>query len=388
MAIPLSLPRNLARPRDRTHGRPHRNMTLTHGDDLRIVRGPWRALFAIALLIVYLVLPHQFADPTLGVLVLCAAYAIGAIGLNLLIGLTGQVSLGHAAFVAIGAYCTSYLGHERQWPFLAYLAAAMVIGLVAGAVIGPFALRLRGAYLAIVTIGLLFLVEHLFRNWESLTRPTRGSAPTREAPVAIGPLDFGRGLELGAAPYTRQQSLFWLAWALVALTALIARNITRTRPGRAMQAVRDRDLSAEVIGVEQARTKVGAFAVASSMAAVGGVFYALTLGALDYQELSGSRGLFMSITFVAIIILGGLGTVHGAILGALLVVYGQRFIADNGADAPLIGIAVERGWMTTGELNGVLFGLLIIGFLLIEPRGLAALWTRVRLWFQNWPFSY
>jgi branched-chain amino acid transport system permease protein len=372
----------------RAHGRPHRNMTLAHADELRLIRGPWQTAFAVALVVAYLAVPHRLPDPTLGVLVLCAAYAIGAIGLNLLIGFTGQVSLGHAAFVAIGAYSASYLGNQEQWPFLAYLGAAAAIGLVAGAVIGPFALRLRGNYLAIVTIGLVFLAEHVFRNWESLTRPVRGSAPTRDAPVAIGPLDFGTELELGGMSYTREQSLFWLAWALVALTALVARNITRTRPGRAMQAVRDRDLSAEVIGVEPARTKVGVFAVASAMAAVGGVVYALTLGALDYQELSGSRGLFMSITFVAIIILGGLGTVHGSILGALLVIYGQRFIADEGADTPVLGLAVERGWMTTGELNGVLFGGLIVVFLLIEPRGLAALWTRVRQWFTSWPFSY
>lgn len=369
-------------------GRPHRNMTLHYSDDVRIARGPWRAVFAALLVVTFVALPLRVADSTSLVLVLVAAYAVGAIGLNLLIGFTGQVSLGHAAFVAIGAYCTSYLGNEHQWPFLAYLAAAAVIGVAVGALIGPFALRLRGNYLAVVTIGLVFLAEHVLRHWEGVTRPSRGSAPTRDAPIAIGPLDFKNGLEIAGGSFSRQQSLFWLSWALVAATALVARNITRTRPGRAMQAVRDRDLSAEVIGVEPARTKVGAFAVASAMAAVGGVLYAFTLGAVDYQELTGGRGLNMSITFVAIIIIGGLGTVYGSILGALLVVYGQRFIADHGADAPIVGIVVDRGWLTTGELNGVLFGGLLIVFLLIEPRGIAALWTRLRLWFQNWPFAY
>ncbi len=175
---------------------------------------------------------------------------------------------------------------------------------------------------------------------------------------------------------------------MVALAALLAHNIARTRPGRAMQAVRDRDLSAEVIGVDLARTKVGAFAVASAMASAAGVIYAWTIGALDYQELSGPRGLFLSITFVAAIIVGGMGTVYGSILGALVVIYGQRFIADNGADAPILGIPVDREWLTTGELNGILFGGLIVLFLLVEPRGLAALWMRIRLWFQTWPFSY
>jgi len=372
----------------RRRGRPYRNMTLSHAADLRTVRGPWRITFAFALAAVFVALPLRISDATLGTLVLCGAFAIGAIGLNLLIGLTGQVSLGHAAFVAIGAYCTSYLGDGRGWPFLAYFVTAIVLGLVAGAVIGPFALRLRGNYLAIVTIGLVFVAEHVLRNWESLTRPVRGTAPTRDAAVAIGPLDFGAGLDLGSAVYTREQSMFWLTWALVALAAVVAHNLTRSRVGRAMQAVRDRDLAAEVIGVEPGRTKIGAFAVASAMGAAAGVIYALGLGAIDYQELSGIHGLFMSITFVAIIILGGLGTVQGSILGALLVIYGQRFIANEGAAMPILGIPVERDWMSTGELNGVLFGGLIIVFLLLEPRGLAALWARVRTWFQGWPFSY
>jgi branched-chain amino acid transport system permease protein len=370
-------------------GRPYRNLVLDRTDELRLLRGPWRKAFALGMLVLFIYVPHVLPDDTLGVLVLVAAYAVGAIGLNLLTGYTGQVSLGHAAFFAIGAYTTAYFGNERQWPFLAYLAVAIVLGFLVGAFIGPFALRLRGNYLAVVTIGLVFLTEHVLRNWESLTRPVRGSAPTREAPISIGPLDFKTGLDFGTgSPYTRDQSLFWLSWGMVALAALLAHNIARTRPGRAMQAVRDRDLSAEVIGVDLARTKVGAFAVASAMASVAGVMYAWTIGALDYQELSGPRGLFLSITFVAIIIIGGMGTVYGSILGALIVIYGQRFIADNGADAPILGIPVERGWLTTGELNGILFGGLIVLFLLIEPRGLAALWTRVRLWFQTWPFSY
>lgn len=369
-------------------GRPYRAMVLSHSDELRLLRGPWRTGFAIVLALGYLALPLYVQDDTLAVLVLVAAYAIGAIGLNLLIGYTGQVSLGHAAFVSVGAFCTSALGDQRGWSFPAYLLAAIVIGLVIGAVVGPFALRLRGNYLAIVTIGLVFVAEHVYRNWPRVTSPVRGTAPTREAPVVIGPLDFRAGIEVAGAVYTKEQSLFWLSWALVAVTAMLAWNITRSRTGRAMQAVRDQDLSAEVIGVRPARVKVGVFAVSGAMAAAGGVVYALTLGALDYQEISGTRGLFMSITFVAIVILGGLGTIHGSILGALLVVYGQRFIADQGADAPVLGIPVQQGWMTTGELNGVLFGGLVVVFLLVEPRGIAALWARVRTWFQTWPFSY
>jgi len=369
-------------------GRPHRNLVLDHRERLRILTGWWSRGFAAALAVAYFVIPSVWSSQTLDVLSLSAAYAIGAIGLNLLTGFTGQVSLGHAAFVGAGAYSASYLGHERGWPFLAYLAAAALIGLVLGALIGPFALRLRGNYLAVVTIGLVFLAEHLFKNWESVTGGGIG-ARTNEAPISIGSLDF-RDLRLFGKVYDDSQAFFWLSWALVALAALIAKNIVRTRPGRAMQAVRDRDLSAEVIGVDLARTKVGAFAIACSMASVGGVVYALLQKFVVPEELSGARGLFLSITFVAIIIIGGVGTIYGSILGALLVIYGQRFIADN-ADIAILDPLVEGGgggYFTTGELNRILFGILIVVFLLVEPRGLAALWLRVKTWFLTWPFSY
>lgn len=385
-AILSSMP--FTRERYRSGARPHRNLVLDHRERLRILPGWWARGFAAFLVVAYFVIPSMWSPATLDVLSLCAAYAIGAIGLNLLTGYTGQVSLGHAAFLGVGAYCASYLGHVEGWPFLAYLLAAAVLGLVLGALVGPFALRLRGNYLAVVTIGLVFLAEHLFKNWESVTGGGIG-ARTNEASITIGPLDF-RDLRLFGRSYTDPQAFFWLSWGLVALTALIAKNLVRTRQGRAMQAVRDRDLSAEVIGVDLARTKVGAFAVACSMASVAGVVYALLQKFVVPEELSGPRGLFLSITFVAIIIIGGVGTIYGPILGALLVIYGQRFIADNAGIAILDPIVEggDGGFLTTGELNRILFGLLIVIFLLVEPRGLAALWMRVKIWFLTWPFSY
>jgi branched-chain amino acid transport system permease protein len=374
--------------RGRNGGNPHANLVLDHRERLRILPTWWARGFAIALAVAYFVIPSMWEAATLDVLSLCAAYAIGAIGLNLLTGYTGQVSLGHAAFLGVGAYCASYLGHVEGWPFLAYVMVAALLGLALGALVGPFALRLRGNYLAVVTIGLVFLADHLFKNWESVTGGGIG-ARTNEASIAIGPLDF-RDLHLFGKVYTDSQAFFWLSWALVALTALIAKNLVRSRPGRAMQSVRDRDLSAEVIGVDLARTKVGAFAVACSMASVAGVVYALLQKFIVPEELAGTRGLFLSITFVAIIIIGGIGTIYGSILGALLVIYGQRFIADN-AGMALLDPLVEGGaggFLTTGELNRILFGLLIVVFLLVEPRGIAALWTRIKIWFQSWPFSY
>lgn len=370
-------------------GRPHRNLVLDRAQELRLLRTPGQKILAVILLLAFLWLPLNTSDATLNTLCFVGAYAIGAIGLNLLTGFAGQVSLGHAFFFGVGAYTTAYLGGEQGWPFLAYLAFAAALGLLLGAVIGPFALRLRGNYLAVVTIGLVFLGEHVFLNWDSVTGGGTG-ASTIDADVGIGPLDF-RELELGGQVYTREQSLFWLIWGVVGVTALLAKNIARSRPGRAMQAVRDRDLSAEIIGVSLGRTKVGAFAVASAMAAVGGALYSIVLTRANPNEFGGRQGLFLSITFVAMIIIGGIGTIFGSILGALLVGYGQYFIREN-TDLAVFDWIVEggasAGYLSAGELNGVLFGAFIIIFLLVEPRGLAALWLRLKTYFATWPFSY
>lgn len=383
MALSSLLPSRL---RPHPGGRPHHKLDLDGTRDLKLLKGPWSKGFAVALAVAYFVMPGSLEETTLRTLCYCGLYAIGAIGLNLLTGFTGQVSLGHAAFFGAGAYCAAYFGDKHGWPFLTYVLAAVVVGLAVGGLVGPFAARLRGNYLAVVTIGLLFVAFHLFMNWDSVTGGGNGVS-VGDAAIAIGPLDF-RQLELGGLRYSFVQGMFWLIWAFVALTALLAKNIVRSRPGRAMQAIRDRDLSAEIIGVQPTRYKVAAFAVAGACAAVAGVFYALMQNHVSPHEFGGQVGLFLSITFVAMIIMGGVGTVFGSILGALLVEYGRRFIAQEGADAPIFGFPVERGWLSIGELNGVLFGGLIVFFLVLEPRGLAALWMRIRIWFQSWPFSY
>lgn len=368
-------------------GSPSRQLVLDYRDDLRIFPSRWARLGLVVLAFLYLYLPtQQISDSGLRSLSSIGIFAIGAIGLNLLTGYTGQVSLGHAFFIGVGTYTAAYLGATRGWPFLVYVPAAAVIGFLLGTIIGPFALRLRGHYLVIVTLGLVFLGRHLFNNWDSVTGGNRGTR-IRDVDMSIGPLDFN-GLEVFGTTYTREQSMFFLVWAFVALAALLAKNLVRSRMGRAMQAVRDRDLSAEVIGVDLSRTKVGAFAWSSAFACVAGVFYGLQLRFAAPEEF----GLFLSITFVAIIIIGGAGTIFGAIIGSFFVIGGQELISQN-SRTDLLGPIVstgptDSGWFTVGELNGILFGLFIVVFLLYEPRGLAAVWFRVKAWFLTWPFAY
>lgn len=367
-------------------GDPHRNLTLDYADDLRLFRGPWRKLGLGLLVFLYLWVPGYFSPYVLGVLTLCGVYAVGAVGLNLLTGYAGQVSLGHAFFFGAGAYAAAYLGAQRQWPLLAYLLAAAAIGFAVGAIIGPFALRLRGNYLVIVTLGLVFLGEHLWKNWESVTGGGTG-ASVKAAPTSIGTWNF-KDLNVGGVGYQKEQSMFWLVWAVVAVVVVVAKNLVRSRAGRAMQAVRDRDLSAEVIGVNLARYKVGAFAWSSALAALSGALY----GVVTERVEGGIFNLFLSITFVAMVIIGGVGTIFGSVLGALLVFGGQQLISQNSGfflfDPLIQSSPTDNGVFSIGEFNNILFGLFIVLFLLFEPRGLAALWLRAKTWFLTWPFSY
>jgi branched-chain amino acid transport system permease protein len=206
-----------------------------------------------------------------------------------------------------------------------------------------------------------------------------------DAPLKIGPVDLAH-LSIGNTVYSRNQGFFLLVWSLVAVIALLAKNVVRSRPGRAMQAVRDRDVAAEVIGVSLARTKVGAFAVASALAAMAGALF----GAYQQFVQPDAFDLFLSIQYIAIVIVGGVGTIFGAILGALFVGAVPQLVDRYSRDIPFVAkTASGSGFhLTVFQLNQVIFGALIVLFLVLEPRGLAAIWLRIKAYFKAWPFSY
>lgn len=433
----------------------NRGLVTNYSDEVKLWRtsGDWYHLGAI--LLAYLVVPHVVtSDFWLGILNFAGVLAIGAIGLNLLTGYTGQASLGHAFFLGVGAYTAGYFGGqyfesktfsffglvsiEGPLPMPIWIVLAAIVGALIGAVVGPFALRLRGNYLAVVSVGLVFVGTHIFKSWSSVTG---GRSNLSVAPVAkVGPLDFN-DLNVLGSQYTRQQGLFFLIWFAVLIVALLSKNIVRSRPGRAMQAVRDRDMAAEIIGVDTAKYKILAFAVSSAIAAVAGGLM------MTYEQFASPDrwDLFLSIQFVAIIIVGGVGTIFGSIIGAVTIwatpelvkwatgsgympyIYetGGSMNRSDSAMVPvvlgaiglaLVGAAVWRwtagsrrgaialavlGAITllgipfgdtaiigVDQFNGILFGLLIVVFLLVEPRGLAAVWMRLRTSIKMWPFSY
>lgn len=363
--------------------KPHRNLTRAYAQDLRLFGTPWaKAGLAMMILVVVLLPTILHDDFWLSILVYVGITAVGAIGLNLLTGYCGQISLGHAFFIGAGAYCTAIVGGDLGLPLPLWLLAAALVGAALGGVIGPFALRLRGNYLAIVTLGLIFVGEHLWRNLKDVTGGNSGTSVA--APPAVGPVDFSR-LEIAGEVYSRNQGYFWLVWGLVALIALLAKNLVRTRPGRALQAVRDRDQAAEVIGVRAGRYKIGAFMVSSAIAAVAGALFG------SYQQFVSPDewNLLLSIQYIAIVIVGGLGTIFGSILGAVFVGALPALIDRYSADIPGVRTSVGgEGFISIFALNQAIFGVLIVLFLVLEPRGLAGIWLRVKTYFKAWPFSY
>ena len=366
-----------------------RDLHTEYAHGLRLLGSRWLQIGVAVLLLILVLAPFHLTEFQLDVFSRVGIFAIGAMGLNLLTGYTGQVSLGHAFFIGVGAYGAAWFGGQQEWPLWLWLPFIALLGAAIGALIGPAALRLRGNYLVIITLGLIFLGEHIFNNWDSVTG---GGAGTSVAPpLEVGPLDFG-GLDVLGLDFGRVQSLFWLIWVLVVVTTILAKNLVRSRPGRAMQAVRDRDLAAEAIGVSLARYKVGAFAISSAYAAIAGGLFGALQQYVSPTEFGGQLGLFLSIQYIAIIIVGGVGTIFGSIIGAFVVGAMPRIIENvsRNNDLPLVygDAGGSDGYLSVFSLNQALFGLLIIVFLLFEPRGMAAVWFRVKAYFKTWPFSY
>lgn len=358
-------------------------MSVRYEDQLRLFRSTQMKVAIAALAVLWLALPLQLSDFWLNVFNYSAVFAVGAIGLNLLTGYTGQVSLGHAFFMGAGAYVAAQLGVTHGLPLVVYLPAAAVVGAIVGGLVGPFALRLRGDYLVIITLGLIFIGDYVFDRWEAVTGG--GAGTSTAAPLKVFGLNFA-ALELGGRSFTRDQGIFWLFWFIVGVVALLAKNLVRSRPGRAMQAVRDRDLAAEVIGVSLFRYKVGAFAIAGAIAALAGAMY----GSLQQFVSPSEWNLFLSIQFIAIIILGGVGTIFGGVLGAVVIGALPKIINQYSASIPFVSsnAGSSDGIISAASLNNVIYGLLIVLFLMFEPRGLAAVWLRIKAYFKSWPFSY
>lgn len=349
--------------------------------------------------------------------------AIAALGLNILAGVAGQVSLGHAFFMGVGACTGVYLGgasSDGLWghglPIWIWLPGAGFAAVLVGLVVAPIAVRLRGLYLAIVTLGLVFLGIHLGNtDWgrkiagpPSLGRkyPELDIRLWKEEDPLINVADDGTWLWFDVSD---AQKRYFLYLALLLFFTLMAKNLVRSRTGRALQAIRDRDIAAEVMGVPEFRYKLIAFAISSFFAGVAGALFS----ALSGQILATDFSLFLSVEFIAILLIGGAGTTSGTLIGTFFVVMIPQFVEEmtkwldkseggiseaiakplltsGEGDFGLINTStVTPGWtLSVFDWNIVLFGALIIIFLIAEPLGLFGIWIKFRNYWKRWPFSY
>jgi branched-chain amino acid transport system permease protein len=337
-------------------------------------------LFVVAL-VVLLALPIYVEEFWLRTGFAVFGAIVGAIGLNLLVGTTGQLSLAHAFFLACGAVTYVFVSGESGGIGLADLGGfglPPVIGMIAGVVVAglagllfsPIAARLRGIYLGVASLGLVFIGQHVLNSWTSVTGGFNG----RSAPeFSLFGFTFGnRDPELFVlgVPFREAERLWYLGLVLALAAYLFARNLLRSRPGRALQTLRDSEVAASVMGVNVQRYKARVFLVSSMYAGLSGVMYALSIGSIAPE----SFGLEVSILYLAMIVLGGLGSVGGAALGAMFV-SALPLIFQRYADAvPFVG----DGGLAAGEAARYLFGLAIILVVLFEPAGLAGLAGRFR----------
>ncbi len=363
------------------------------------------------------------ADPGwLTVIDKALAFAIAALGLNLLTGVAGQVSLGHSFFMAVGAYTAAVLGGEAGktvWglslPIWIWLPAAGIVAALVGILVAPTAVRVRGLYLAFVTLGLVFIGQHLWRNLGKVAGgPTTGRDwPRLEFSWWRGgePLiNFTRDGSWFGVHLSGEAKTYFLFLALLVVFAVLAKNLMRTRVGRSWAAIRDRDIAAEVMGVNEARGKTQAFAISSFYAGIAGALFASMFGGL----IPTTWDLLLAVTFIAMILIGGAGTITGTLLGTFFVVVTPRVVesvtfwmsdqvTNQGPFAWLADLFIRKspqdllGFVSTGaagpglsifQLNIVLFGILIIVFLIVEPLGLYGVWIRIRNYWKGWPFTY
>jgi branched-chain amino acid transport system permease protein len=304
----------------------------------------WRIALGCALVLVALVIPFMFGPYRVGQFTLVLAYAVAVLGLNLLVGYNGQISLGHGAFFALGAYTAALLIEKASVPYLLTLPAAAAVCFAAGFLFGVPALRLHGLYLALVTLGLAIAMPQLIKRFDGLTEGTQGLVV--EQPVAPSWL-----------PLEDDQFLYLLTLVVAAVMFLLAWNLTRGQLGRSIKAVRDGEIPASTLGVNLAATKTRVFAVSAAYAGVAGALYVFAIGFVAPEAFT----LTISFAFLAAIVVGGLATISGALLGALFIEFVPVYASD-----------------VNDALTGVIYGGVLIAFMWVLPEGAAGLPRRLR----------
>jgi branched-chain amino acid transport system permease protein len=321
------------------------------------------ALFLAGLL----ALPYLLKGEYLWILLQIVIAAIGAVGINILTGFTGQISLGQGAFLGVGAYTSAYITAKMGLSFWIGVPAAGLMTAAAGMVFGIPSLRLKGLYLAIATLASQFILEWIFIRWEPVTGGSYGIVVPRPT--------------LAGYAFESDGSYYYIVLAIAVVMILFAANLMRTRTGRAFMAVRDHYISAEIMGISLFKYRLLSFGISSFYAGVAGALYGHSLKFVSSEQFN----IWVSIVYLAMIIIGGLGSIIGSIFGAVFMVLLPKVLSvvttAISADFPDIlqlATALEQG----------IFGLIIVLFLIFEPDGLAHRWKLVKAYWKLYPFSY
>ncbi len=316
----------------------------------------WYGLLCVLLLAA----PWVIDEYWLAQLTFVLIYGVVGLGLMLLAGFTGQFSLGHAAFLGTGAYTQAVLANMGV-PFPLAMLGAAALSAAAGVVVGLPALRLKGIYLGIATLSFGFIVEEIFARWESVTGGNSGLH-------VKSPQIFG--WELGSG-----NGFYFLCLVVAVLCTLAILNLLRSPTGRAFVAIRDSEISAQSMGIHLARYKTMSFAISAALAGLGGALYAHKLSFISPDQFN----ILQSIDLLLLVVIGGLGSVHGAFLGAIFLISMPQLIAlSKDWLPPVIGQAPG--------LQGLVYGLVLIAFVMFEPLGFYGRWLKIRTWLQLFPF--
>jgi len=323
----------------------------------------------VGLFLLFVVIPFICKPYFLYIINHIGMAAIAAIGLNILIGYTGQISLGHGAFFGVGAYAAAILATAVGFPFwLSILCAGFITALV-GMLFGIPSVRLKHLYLTIATLAGQFILQYLFVQWDTLTKGPEGILLPRAT--------------LFGVDVKGDRSFFYVIFVCFVVMTWIAVNLIRTRYGRAFIAIRDNDRAAEGMGIPIFRYKLLSFAISSFYAGFAGGLSAYYIGSITPEPYT----LMLSIEFIAMIIIGGLGSIPGSVFGAIFITLLNEVLTH--ATGFLMNInALTKVAITIAPLREFVFGLAIVLFIIFEPRGLAEVWRIVKSSFKLWPFSY
>jgi branched-chain amino acid transport system permease protein len=332
----------------------------------RVLAEPYQRVLVAALVIAIVCIPFLAGGYFLHLMNLCSIAVIGAVGINLLTGYCGQLSLGQASFLAIGAFTTAILSQRYGMPFFIAVPASCCVGTAVGFVVGLPALRFRGIYLAITTLAMHYAIIYVLTDYQAIVGPSASAGITVPAP------------SLGGFTLNSERGWFYVLLIVAALVVIFALNLSRTYIGRAWIAIRDRDIAAEASGIDVPRFKLLAFMISAALAALAGSLSAYFTAVVTVEEYT----LELAIIYLAMIIVGGMGSVTGSVLGAVFMT--------------LLPFAVQQvfeflPWQlgtTSFGIQEATIGIAIIGFLLFEPDGLIEIYRRTATYFERWPFRY